>query len=570
MSEVTGSDATQVLGDVVENLSGRKGSNAELVSAVDAVVRMNATSLSSLDLSEVSDAVLGAVRSVNPKISAGLVANAVKRALVGPQPELPEPKYLPRINPDVWVASGRYTEFAAAVRRLALDGMARPEAVLGCIAVHSLAIIPPETHVRSRRRTNQLNALAALVHNTGAGKGNIQEVTSRVLSPLIALAQPEGLDRGGIREMFGAASGEAIIDQFAGTWEIDPNDMEITIGEDPEDPGDGLVHGQKWDAVLMVIDEMKSLLATVDRAGSTTDTTLTSLITGGSTSPAKADPTGNGGGRVVLRKGEYRFCGSGGLQPSFLKLLLKTGGVGLVKRLLNLGAGMHPDDQTAMDLLEESGYGDEQAAADEAFLRSMLAPLKETGVITVSDEIQTIIRNIAKKATLDQGFEGEAEGQVLHLRVVLAAFFARLSGLWVIDEEAWHMAGYLMDLNDAMNSHIVGYVEDEAEEEAVKELTEYGNRDSMKRARETYETSGTTGRLDTAMAKILAFMYDAGGEHTASSVRDKCGANNQDRQVHKAATGRNIHDHALEKLALSGAVVKVGRKYKATRRTLKG
>jgi hypothetical protein len=328
------------------------------------------------------------------------------------------------------------------------------------------------------------------------------------------------------------------------------------------------VTGQKWDAVLLVMDEMKSLLATMDRSGSTTDTMMTSMITGADVTSAKADVTGNSGGRVSLEQGAYRFCGSGGLQPEFLDKLAKTGGIGLVKRILKLPAGMHPEEIRERKELVERGYGRSEADQDATLLRGFLVGLQQEGVLTVTQQVQEVIDRIADDSVEDRGFtEADPAGQGLHLRIVVAAFFARLSGLWEIDQEAWRMSGYLMDLDAAMHQHILGYVEEVEGDAKAKEMGEYAERVVSSKTKEIWESTGSTPALERAMVKILKFMYDAGGEHTATDVRDKSGANSSTQASHKSIAGKHLHVHALERMVMSGAVRKVGRKFQAVRST---
>jgi hypothetical protein len=555
---------------VMTSVSRLTGTNGEVVRALTDLVVGEAAWLSLLDREEIISRSLEVLREAGCKASRPLVSGAVQTAFKLSQKrtaveelylEAQQGDLLPQIDPQIWTNEGRYKRFLDSLYRLSLYRRARPESVLGCFAVHSLCLIPPHTRVETDGSENALNALSAVVGQTGKGKGNVQGCTDVVLKPLIQQSVPGKNERGGIRRAAGVASGEAIIDQFSGSWE---DDDDIMAADE-----DGRVSGQKWDAVLLVIDEMKSLLATMDRSGSTTDSTLTSLLTGGDVTSQKADVTGNGGGRVTLTGGEYRFCGSGGLQPEFLDRLAKTGGIGLVKRILKLPAGMHPDQIHARKVLVEGGYGRSEAEEDAALLRSSLHGLRENGTVTVARSIQEVIDKIADASVEDRGFsEVDPAGQGLHLRIVLAAFFARLSSLWEIDRDAWTMSGYLMSLDEAMHRHILGYVGEVEQDERAREIGEYTSKTVSVKTKETWESTGSTPVLDRAMGKILEFMYNAGGEHTATDVRDKSGANSSTQAAHKGVTGKQLHVHALERMVMSGAVKKVGRKFVATRKTL--
>lgn len=552
---------------VMAQASTLKGSNVEVMKALTELILGEASWLALLDREELLSRSLEAVRQAGCPASPAVVSAAVQTAFKVFQKrtaveeiysEAQQGDLLPQISQEVWSSDNRYRAFLDPLYRLALYRRARPESVLGCLAVHSLCLIPPHTRVETDGSENALNALSAVVGQTGKGKGNVQGCTDVVLKPLIQKSVPGRGERGGIRRTSGVASGEAIIDQFSGSWE-DPDDI---MGADEE----GKVSGQKWDAVLLIIDEMKALLATMDRSGSTTDSTLTSLLTGGDVTSLKADVTGNGGGRVTLEGGQYRFSGSGGLQPEFLDKLAKTGGIGLVKRILKLPAGMHPDQIHARKALVGEGYGRSEAEEDAAVIRASMRGLCEDGVVTVDRCIQEVIDGIADSSVEDRGFnEVDPAGQGLHLRIVLAAFFARLSSLWEIDRTAWAMAGYLMDLDAAMHRHILGYVGEAEQDERAREIGEYTSKAVSVKTKETWESTGSTPALDRAMSKILEFMYNAGGEHTATDVRDKSGADGPMKAAHMGITGKQLHSHALERLVMSGAVKKVGRKFQALR-----
>lgn len=446
--------------------------------------------------------------------------------------------------------------------RYALLRMACPDGFLGSLICETAGLIAPQHVVHTVQRDSYMNVFGMIVASTGGGKGNIQSATAGVIRPLI-----EDVDR--IKRISGIASGQGLQDAFSGP-KLDEDDpaaerLAELAQEDPENAdlyedmlrtitrargGLALVH----DAIILTYDEGKKLFDIMGHQQSVLASDFITLMTGGSLDSQRAKVDGKPNTRIALPAGAVRLCGTAGIQPAYMGPMLRDSDQGLMKRLLKLPAMCTPEEVEQIRALHADRRQAEQML-DES--RTVLAEYAQraaaAGTVTLSDEVDELVREAGIRAILDEGWTKTPEGQQLTLHLAVAGVVSAMIGRTVIERDAFDFAGGFIALSLEMEERCVAY--GAARDAAQRE------EDLKRRAAETAVTDFARdgAHLDqmiaTAQEAIAAAVREAGGEWlTGTAARNVCPINGEKRQAFKAAYGRDVHVVAIERLKSAGKI----------------
>lgn len=454
--------------------------------------------------------------------------------------------------------------------RYALLRMACPDGFLGSLICETAGLIAPQHVVHTTQRDSYMNVFGMIVAPTGGGKGIIQAATAGVIKPLI-----ENIDR--IKRISGIASGQGLQDAFSGP-KLDEDDEQAErlnelMQEDPdradmyadmlriiERARGGLA--LRHDSVILTYDEGKKLFDIMGHQQSVLASDFITLMTGGSLDSQRAKVDGKPNTRIALPAGAVRLCGTAGIQPAYMGPMLRDSDQGLMKRLLKLPAqcteaeverirALHADRRQAEAMLEES-----RAVLAEYAQRAATA-----GTLTLSDEVDELVREAGIRAILDEGYMKTPEGQQLTLHLAVAGVVSAMIGRTVIELDAFTFAGGFIALSLEMEDRCLAYgaARDAAEraEFLERRATETAVTDAVRDGAHTAEVL-----LTTAIAGIEKAVLEAGGEWlTGSQLRAKCGVGGRGQHQYAAAVGatangkqRQVHVDAIVRLQNAGKI----------------
>lgn len=455
-----------------------------------------------------------------------------------------------------------FRDLFAHADRYALLRMACPEGFLGSLICETAGLIAPQHVVHTVQRDSYMNVFGMIVAPTGGGKGNIQSATAGVIRPVI-----EDIDR--IKRISGIASGQGLQDAFSGP-KLDEDDEQAErlnelMQDDPERAdmyadmlrsitrarGNlALVH----DSIILTYDEGKKLFDIMGHQQSVLASDFITLMTGGSLDSQRAKVDGKPNTRVALPAGAVRLCGTAGIQPAYMGPMLRDSDQGLMKRLLKLPAqctaeeieqvrALHADRRQAETMLEES----------RAMLEQYAQRAAHVGTLTLSDEVDELVREAGIRAILDEGYMKTPEGQQLTLHLAVAGVASAMIGRKVIERDAFDFAGGFIALSLEMEERCAAY--------GVARDAQQRDEDLKRRAAETsvMDFARDATRLDqmvaTAETGIEKAVRAAAGEWlTGSKARGKCGVNGEKQQAFKAAYGQEVHIAAIERLQAAGKI----------------
>jgi len=444
--------------------------------------------------------------------------------------------------------------------RYALLRMACPDGFLGSLICETAGLIAPAHVVHTVQRDSYMNVFGMIVAPTGGGKGNIQSATAGVIRPLI-----EDVDR--IKRISGIASGQGLQDAFSGP-KLDEDDpaaerLAELVQEDPENAelyddmlrtitrargGLALVH----DSIILTYDEGKKLFDIMGHQQSVLASDFITLMTGGSLDSQRAKVDGKPNTRIALPAGAVRLCGTAGIQPAYMGPMLRDSDQGLMKRLLKLPAqctpeeieqirALHADRRQAEAMLEES----------RAFLAEYAQRAATAGTLTLSDEVDELVREAGIRAILDEGYMKTPEGQQLTLHLAVAGVVSAMIGRKVIELDAFDFAGGFIALSLEMEERCLAYGAardaQQREEDLKRRVAETAASDFAR------DSAHLDQMIAAAQEGVEKAVREAGAEWlTGTAARNACPINGEKRQAFKAAYGREVHVVAIERLRAAG------------------
>lgn len=446
--------------------------------------------------------------------------------------------------------------------RYALLRMACPDGFLGSLICETAGLIAPEHVVHTVQRDSYMNVFGMIVASTGGGKGNIQSATAGVIRPLI-----ENIDR--IKRISGIASGQGLQDAFSGP-KLDDDDpaaerLAELAQEDPENAelyedmlrtitrargGLALVH----DAIILTYDEGKKLFDIMGHQQSVLASDFITLMTGGSLDSQRAKVDGKPNTRIALPAGAVRLCGTAGIQPAYMGPMLRDSDQGLMKRLLKLPAMCtEAEVERIRVLLADRKKAEAMLEESRTVLAEYAQRAATVGTVTLSDEVDELVREAGIRAILDEGWTKTPEGQQLTLHLAVAGVVTAMIGRTVIERDAYDFAGGFITLSLEMEDRclVYGAVRDAAQrdEDLKRRVAETSATDF---ARDTAHLDKMIGAAQEGIEKAIR---EAGGEWITGTVaRNACPANSERRQAFKAAYGNELHVAAIEGLKAAGKI----------------